>query len=305
VAWVVLAIVTSAWAGVATERRWGARAEAATGRALEVLLFSLFPFITFCGVNRLELDASVGVGLALGYLALAVAALGAWVVGRRVLHLDRPALGVVLCAAVVANTGYLGLPLSAAVLGTGELGSAIAYDALVSTPAVLLFGFGIGAAFGTRAGEGFRARARSYVVRNPPLLALVAALVVPDSAVPDAVVDVGRAAALGLAPIGFFVLGIHLRHEAEDGTFTFPPPLTRPVVAAVAIRLVLAPAVMVLADAILLPLPSTYLLQAAMPCGINCLVVAHVYGLDVKLAAAAVAWSTAIVVAGASALALT
>ena len=302
--WVVLAIVGATAAGAVTERRWGTRAEIATGRALEVLLYTLFPFITFCGVNRLELSTGVGVGLVVGYVALATATLGAWVLGRRVLHLDRPALGAVLCAALVSNTGYLGLPLTAAVLGTDDLGPAIAYDALVSTPAILLFGFAIGAAFGTRAGDGFRERARSYVVRNPPLLALVAALLVPDAAVPDAVIDVGRAAALGLAPIGFFVLGVHLRHEAEDGTFTFPPPLTRPVLAAVAVRLTVAPTVVLLADALLLDLPAPYLLQAAMPCGINCLVVAHVYGLDLRLAAAAVAWSTAVVVGVASVAAL-
>ena len=37
--------------------------------------------------------------------------------------------------------------------------------------------------------------------------------------------------------------------------------------------------------------------MAAMPTGINTLVVAHVYGLDLRIAAGAIAWSTAIVVA--------
>ena len=302
--WVVLAIVASAGAGVAAEQRWGARAEAATGRGIDVLLYTLFPFITFCGVSRLELSTGVGVGLVVAYAGLGLALAAAWALGRRVLHLDRPALGAVLCAVLVANTGYLGLPLSAALLGTDALGPAIAYDALVNTPVSLLLGFAIGAAFGTRAGDGFRARSRSYLVRNPPLLALVAAVLVPDGAVPDAVADLVRAAALGLAPIGFFVLGIHLRHEAADGPLSFPPPLTRPVVAAVGLRLTLAPAVVLLADRLLLDLPGPYLLQAAMPCGINCLVVAHAYGLDLRLTAAAVAWSTGLVVAVASVAAL-
>ena len=42
-----------------------------------------------------------------------------------------------------------------------------------------------------------------------------------------------------------------------------------------------------------------------MPSGINSLLVAHVYGLDLKLAAQAVAWSTAIaVIAALASLAL-
>ena len=36
-----------------------------------------------------------------------------------------------------------------------------------------------------------------------------------------------------------------------------------------------------------------------MPCGINTLLVAHVYGLDAKLAAQAITWTTAIAVAAA------
>ena len=36
-----------------------------------------------------------------------------------------------------------------------------------------------------------------------------------------------------------------------------------------------------------------------MPSGINALVVAHAYGLDMRIAAGAVAWSTAIVVVAA------
>ena len=46
----------------------------------------------------------------------------------------------------------------------------------------------------------------------------------------------------------------------------------------------------------LIDIPGPYLLLAAMPCGINTLLVSHVYGLDIKLAAQAVAWSTAIAV---------
>ena len=55
-----------------------------------------------------------------------------------------------------------------------------------------------------------------------------------------------------------------------------------------------APALLYLLALPLIDLPGTYLLIIAMPCGINTLVVAHVYGLDARLAARTVAWSTAI-----------
>ena len=46
-------------------------------------------------------------------------------------------------------------------------------------------------------------------------------------------------------------------------------------------------------------LPAAYRLLSAMPSGLNSLVVAHAYGLDMEITAEAVVWSTAIVVAAA------
>src|SRR5205085_3884856 len=42
-----------------------------------------------------------------------------------------------------------------------------------------------------------------------------------------------------------------------------------------------------------------YVIQAAMPTGINALVVAHAYGLELRTLAAAIAWGTAIVIVAA------
>jgi hypothetical protein len=203
----------------------------------------------------------------------------------------------------MANTGYLGVPLNAALLGHDAIAPAIAWDTIVSGPMFYIGGFAIGAAVGTRAGEGSRERVRAFVVRNPPLLALLLALVAPDALAPQAVVDVARAASLGLLPLGFFILGVHLMHEREDGTLTFRPPITPPLALTLGLRLLLGPALLLGMAAIAasagVHLPDAYLVQAAMPVGINTLVVAHAYGLDLRLAAGAVAWSTAIVMVAA------
>jgi predicted permease len=45
--------------------------------------------------------------------------------------------------------------------------------------------------------------------------------------------------------------------------------------------------------------PDAYLVQAAMPCGANAVVVAHLFGLDLKIASSAVAWSTMLVLVAA------
>jgi predicted permease len=74
----------------------------------------------------------------------------------------------------------------------------------------------------------------------------------------------------------------------------FPPPLTPPVALAVGLRLVAAPGLLLALSALVVRVPHAYLLQAAMPSGINSLVVGHAFGLDLRLIAAALAWTTAI-----------
>jgi hypothetical protein len=57
---------------------------------------------------------------------------------------------------------------------------------------------------------------------NPPLFAVVAALVAPDALAPDALVDLAKAGVMALAPVGFFVLGVQLAVETRGGAPRFP-----------------------------------------------------------------------------------
>jgi hypothetical protein len=293
---VALAILASTAAGIAAERRWGEPARRAARDALIATLYTVVPFVVFFNLARAEIDVDAGAGIGLGYVAIAATSVAAWAVGRFLLKLERPAIGALVCGVLVANTGYLGYPMVAALLGFDALGEAAVYDVLVSAPSVLLFGFAAGAAFGDRAGEGPRERALAFLTRNPPLYAAIAALVVPDSLAPDVLVDVSRGLVFAMLPLGFFAVGVALSSEAEGGAFRFPPRLTAPVAASVALRLIVAPGLLYLIALPLIDLPGSYLLLAAMPLGINTLLIAHAYGLDLGITASAIAWSTAIVV---------
>ena len=286
-------------AGVAAERRWPDRAVGAARRALVVSLYTLVPFVTFFNLARVHLNADLGGGLVIGWVAILTAAGIAWLTGTRLLRLARPSTGSLLTGTLVPNSGYLGYPLTASLLGFHALGQAVVYDIVVVAPCLLLLGFGTGAAFGTRAGEGLRERVIAFFTRNPPLYAAIAALIAPDSLAPDALVDVSRGMVIALLPIGFFAVGAVLAEEVEERTLELSSPFHAPVGAAILLRLVIAPGLLFLLSLPFIDLPGPYLLLAAMPCGINTLLVAHVYGLDAKLAAQAVAWTTAIAVSAA------
>jgi len=70
-----------------------------------------------------------------------------------------------------------------------------------------------------------------------------------------------------------------------------------PVGVAIGLKMILFPTVVLALSVIFIDIPDPFISQAAMACGINPLLVAHVYGMDRSLAASAVAYSTVIVVA--------
>jgi predicted permease len=293
---VVLTIALSTAAGVLAERRWRDRAATLGRRLLLIALYTVLPFVTFFNVAALDLDLDLSAGVGLGWLALALAAALAYGVARGPLRLERPAVGGVVCSTLVANTGYLGYPLVLTLLGEEAIGEAVVYDVAVSAPALLLAGFATGAAFGTRAGQGLRERTAAFFTRNPPLLAALAGLFAPHSLAPEALVDASRLLVIALLPLGFFVVGSVLEEESQEGGLRLPPPLSAPVAAIVLTRLVVAPGLLYLLALPLIELPDAYLLLAAMPCGINTLIVAHAYGLDSRITAEALAWTTGIAV---------
>ena len=297
------AIVVAVTVGVGAERRWPAGAAEAARRSLTLLLYVLLPPVIFFNIAASSIDVGHGVGLALGILASTLGALLAWWVASRVLRLPRFQVGAVVCCVLSVNTGYLGYPLTVALLGRHQLPTAVLYDVLVTGPCLLLGAFAVGAAFGTKAGEGPRERVRAFFTRNPPLYAAIAGILAPKALAPGVLVDLSQALIVAILPIGFFAVGATLAENAEHGELPMPPPLTRPVVLTLVTRLAVVPGLLMLLAAPLIDLPAAYRLLSAMPSGLNSLVVAHAYGLDMEITAEAVTWSTAIVV-GASLLSL-
>jgi predicted permease len=293
---IALTIITATWAGLVAERRAPGWAGHGSRQALTFVLYAVLPPIVFLNVAAAEPDGDFVLGVLIALAVVATSALVAYVVADRVLALRREQTGAVLCCILVANTGYLGYPLVAALLGFDRIGEAVFYDIGVSATALLVGAFSVGAAFGTRAGEGVRERTRAFFARNIPLYAALLGLVAPSVLAPEWAVDASRVAVIGLLPLGFFAVGAALAEDEGEGRLRLPPPLTPPVAAVIAIKLVLMPALLLAIAAPLIDLPPSFLLLAAMPSGLNAMIVVHAFGLDLKITAGALVWTTAIVV---------
>jgi malate permease and related proteins len=273
-------------------------------RCLSLMLYVLVPFVAYTSFAHLHVSIDAGVGLALAYAGLGIGGVLAYAIGKRWLALPRPSLGALVCSVLLVNTAYLGLPMTVAVLGTSHLSQAVAYDQVVSGPMLFTVGFAVGAAFGT-AGARQGGRLLAVVTRNPPLIAAIAGLLVPTSLAPHALVVASHYVVDALLVIGFVAVGISLSTERREDQ---APLLERPdrrVGVALVLRFATTTSLLGLASLVGVAIPSAYLLQAAMPSGINSLIVGHAFGLDQHLIATMIVWSTlAVLVVGLAASAL-
>lgn len=292
---VILTVVVVTGLGVLADHRTRS-AQTAARWILTLMLYVLMPFVSYVSFAHLHLTLGGGVGLGAAYIGLGLAGWLAWWLGRRI-GLEGPALGGLMCGVVLVNTGYLGVPLAVVIFGSHELSRAVAYDQLISGPMTFTVGFGIGAAFGTRGSGGRGERLRAFLTRNPPLLAAAAGLLVPASAAPSVLVHAAHIVVYALLVVGFFAVGIHLSSERRDDAAPLLEKPDRRVGLALGLRFLINPLLLALVAAFGVAIPSVYLLQAAMPTGVNSLLVGHAFGLDQRLIATIIVWSTLVVLA--------
>jgi malate permease and related proteins len=261
------------------------------------MLYVLVPFVSYVSVAHLQVTTSSTVGIGLGWLTTSLTALLAAWIGRR-LHLGDPRLGAFVVCTVVVNTGYLGNPIVAALLGARALRFGVAWDQLVSSPALFLLGFGIASYYGS-GGVPWHRRVQRFITRNPPLWGVIAGLIASPRWAPTPLPAVAHGVVDGMLVCGFFAAGVYLSSERRDEAAPVLEWPDRPVLLAIIVRLVVAPVILLGFSATVIGLPAAYVIQSMMPTGLNTLVVGHAYDLDLRLTASVVVWTSLIVVLGA------
>ncbi|HNC04834.1 MAG TPA: hypothetical protein PLS38_00860 [Solirubrobacterales bacterium] len=296
--WILLAIVVSVAAGIFGERRWPDKAGTGSRRGLLLILYFVLPPIVFFNLVHVELSFGGGAGIAAGILTSICVGLLAWTLAVPVLKLSRPVAGAVIVSSILANTSYLGYPLVYTLMGGDALTDAVLFDVVVSYLTLMIGAFGVGAAFGTKAGEGFRARLKAFFFKNPLLVAAILGLLAPESLAPDIAVEISRILVVLPLVVGFFAVGAILTEEVRDGVMKVPPRPHRPLGAVIFCRLIAAPSLLLLFTLPVSGVPSSYYLLAVMPTGLNSMIVGHAYGLDLRTCAEAIVYSTTIVLVG-------
>jgi malate permease and related proteins len=250
-----------------------------------VIIYVGLPALIFQAVHPASLDPELAVIAVIAWVVFLVTAAVAWVLAR-ILRLPRRVAGGFILAASLGNTGYIGYPVSQAILGEEGLVRAIFYDVFGTVGALLVVGLLIAQHYGDRVGP--RINVIREILRFPAVLALFAALVLRPFPVPEMVSSGLDALASLVVPLIMISVGLSLevRRLGE-----------RPLVlgALGAVRLLLAPLVALAIGGLVLDDPAAVrlvALEAGMPVMMLSIVIGARFGLDTEFLAGAVVLTT-------------
>jgi len=298
VLWIVLTVIVATAVGVAVERRDNALAHRLRLAVLQLMLWVLVPFVAYVNIARAQLSLDATLSIAIAAASIAAAGVIMWRLARGPFVLPSASTGAAIVATIQANTAYFGLPLIAALFSREELAQAVAYDGLVSLPMFVIGSYSVGARLGHAREGGLREQLRTGLLRNPVLWAVIAALLVPQAWAPEWLVTPSHVAVYALLPLGFLVVGVTLGDEAKDGMLRIPPPLTPPIAAVTLLRMGFVSLVLLVVGLLFIDVPAPFYVMAAMPVGVNTVLVGHATGLDLRLTSSAIAWTTVVALVG-------
>lgn len=271
--------------GIGAVLRWSKLLGPKDAKVLNVVIIYVgLPALVFNAVHGTALSAAhlgvVGVSWAVFLLSLGCA----WLV-QRASRMRRDRAGGFMLAASLGNTGYLGYPLTAALLGGAAVPYAVFSDVFGTVVALVTVGLPIAARMGTT--NASRPSAVKELLTFPAVIALVAALALRSVIVPEPVsAGLGLLASL-VAPMIMLSVGLSLRPGAVVSAAVA-------IAGVVVIKLLVAPALAVGVGSLVLEGEAlrVAVLQAGMPSMMLTLVVGERYGLDTEFIAGALFVST-------------
>lgn len=242
-----------------------------------------FPALILLSVHDLKISGDVGLMAAMAWILFAMSAGFFWLVGRW-MNWSRPTVGALILTGGLSNTSYVGLPMIEAYYGHQGIASGIIVDQLGSF--LVLSTLGITFAGIYSSGRPKVSEMSMRVLRFPPFIALIIALLLLPMHYPEWMSLVLKRMGDTLAPLALLSVGfqLRLRHLAGNG---------KKLAVGLGFKLVLAPLVLFL---LYVPLLGAHgqaiqitLFEAAMPPMITAAILATEHDLDPPFATLMVA----------------
>lgn len=266
-------------------RRFGALSHEDARPINAVIVYAGLPALVFQAVHGAQFGSEILLIAGIAWAIFILSAAAAWVVSRA-LSLERHVAGGFIIAAALGNTGFIGYPLSEALLGETGLVRAVFYDVFGTVGALVLMGLFIAEHYGAPGDR--RVNPLREVLTFPAVLAVIAALVLRTVSVPELISDWIELLANLVVPLIMISVGLSLRPRALR-------EFALPLVALASIRLIIAPLAALALGSMLLPDKDALrviVLEAGTPAMMLTLVIGARFRLDTDFIAAAILTTT-------------
>jgi predicted permease len=243
------------------------------------------PLGIFAFLRRADLSQSIWLAPVTAWVAIFTGALFAWIWlrGSTARPIAPPAQGSLLLAAMFGNTGYLGFPVTLALVGEKYFAWALFYDMAGS----LVGAYGLGVALAARFGTGIENQWKLTLalLQNPALWSFGVGLLVRDIPLPVRLEQGLQTFAWAVIGLSLVLIGMRLSQLSSWRSL-------KPVSVSLAIKMVVVPLILGAGLPLLGvagPIHLVLVLQMAMPPAFATLVLAEVYNLERELAVSALA----------------
>lgn len=252
----------------------------------KILYWGVVPIAIIAFLRKADLSGSIWIAPLVAWAAIflgaGLAGIGLYWQSRTpkwdILPQSLPGQGSFLLAAMVGNTGYIGFPVSLALVGPKYFGWAIFYDGL----GTVIGAYGLGVALAARFGMGKQDpwQLVGVSLTNPALISMVIGLMVRNIPLPNPMEQGLRGIAWGSVALTLVLMGMRLSQLNSWHHF-------RPASVSLAIKMLIVPLVLGYGLTLLGLKGSPLLvlvLQMATPPAFATLVLAEAFNLDRELA---------------------
>jgi len=252
-----------------------------------LIIYVGLPAFIFRAVHGAALRSDLWGVVAIAWIVFAAVLVMAWIVARA-LKLPRRIAGGFMIAAALGNTGYIGYPITQAVLGSARLPEAIFYDVFGTVGALVFVGLLVAQHYGDN--EEARVNPLRELLTFPAVIALALALVLRPVPIPNLVSDGLTLLANMVSPLIMLSVGLSLRFRTLGRSAAVLGLLG-------GLRLLVAPAIALGVGTAVLGQGAALqvaVLEAGMPSMMLTLVVGERFGLDTDFIASAIFITTAV-----------
>ncbi|MGM8226243.1 AEC family transporter [Cellvibrio sp. ARAG 10.3] len=262
-------------------RRWP---EGAAATLNLYVIYVALPALVLAEIPRLTLDHHALLPVVFAWLIMALSAAVTWITAR-LLKWSRGVTGVLMLTIPLGNTGFLGLSLIEALLGTEAIPYAILYDQFGTFLALNTYGILLAAYYS--GGNVTADRLFKTIVSFPPFIALLIAFATLWLDYPDWLFSAFERISSTLVPVVMVAVGLQFRLRLDR---EYLAPISLGLFYMLGLTPLLAMLILWLFG-ITGPAANVIVLQAAMPAMISAGVLAMSHNLLPRLAASLVGYS--------------